>query len=204
MLPSSHDAFINYDSPGDRPGTDFRGLPDSSKIDRPRSSGRSDESAVLANAFTQFVTASVRLEDLYRQLQKDVLDLRMQLSERDCALLDSLAENERIRESLQQILDSMPCGVLVLNQKGQAVLMNPESRRLLGLSLAVNKNATPPDLEEICRASGISPECLNLGVDDSGVEVRLSAFEKRQNPGGWRFVNGNWCFGLSGAGIPIR
>ena len=167
MLPSSHDAFINYDSAGDRPGTDFRGLPDNSKIDRPRSGGRSDESAVLANAFTQFVTASVRLEDSYRQLQKDVLDLRMQLSERDCALLDSLAENERIRESLQQILDSMPCGVLVLNEKGQAVLMNPESRRLLGLPLSENKNATRPGLEDICRASGISPECLNRGVDDS-------------------------------------
>ncbi len=159
MLPGSHDGFINYDCASDQRSAAEFGLP--------RSGGRSDESAVLANAFTQFVTASVRLEDSYHQLQRDVLDLRKQLSERDCALLDSLAENERIRESLQQILDSMPCGVLVLNDKGQAVLMNPESRRLLGLSLSESRNSNSPSVEEICRASGISPECLNLEVDDT-------------------------------------
>lgn len=168
MLPSSHDGFINYDPAGDRPGgRDLPLIPEGSKFGIGKSGGRTDESAVLANAFTQFVTASVRLEDSYRQLQKDVLDLRMQLSERDCALLDSLAENERIRESLQQILDSMPCGVLVINEKGQAVLMNPESRRLLGLPLTQDKNSKAPDLEEICRASGIPPECLNPGAEDS-------------------------------------
>jgi len=165
MLPSSHDGFINYDSAGDRAGGPL--IPEGPKFGLPKSGSRTDESAILANAFTQFVTASVRLEDSYRQLQKDVLDLRKQLSERDCALLDSLAENERIRESQQQILDSMPCGVLVLNDRGQAVLMNPESRRLLGLPSAENKNLTLKNLEEICRASGIPAECLNPGLDES-------------------------------------
>lgn len=168
MLPSSHDAFINYEPAGDRTGgREYSLIPEGSQFGLSRPGGRTDESAVLANAFSQFVTASVRLEDSYRQLQKDVLDLRKQLSERDCALLDSLSENQKIKESLQQILDSMPCGVLVLNENGQAELMNPESRRLLGLPLAETKRSKATDIEEICRASGIPSECLNPGVDDS-------------------------------------
>jgi two-component system sensor histidine kinase FlrB len=38
-----------------------------------------------------------------------------------------------MRAALQQMLDSMPCGVLVLNHEGRIVMMNPECRRLLDL-----------------------------------------------------------------------
>jgi hypothetical protein len=37
------------------------------------------------------------------------------LAERNAALTRSLAENDRMRAALQQIIDSMPCGVLVLD-----------------------------------------------------------------------------------------
>ena len=40
--------------------------------------------------------------------------LASELAERNAALTSSLAENDRMRATLQQMIDSMPCGVLVL------------------------------------------------------------------------------------------
>src|ERR1700758_4800768 len=89
--------------------------------------------ALLASAFTEFIAASSRLERFYRQLQEEVSELRGELSARNAALSSSLAENERMRLDLQQIVDSMPCGVLVLDGQGEISTINPESGRLLGL-----------------------------------------------------------------------
>ena len=89
--------------------------------------------ALLASAFTEFISASSRLEKSYRQLQEEVSELRVELSARNAALSTSLAENERMRLDLQQIVDSMPCGVLVLDRQGEISMINPESGRLLGL-----------------------------------------------------------------------
>ena len=38
-----------------------------------------------------------------------------------------------MRLALQWIVDSMPCGVLVLEKDGALSMINPESMRLLGL-----------------------------------------------------------------------
>ena len=48
-------------------------------------------------------------------------------------LARSLAENGRMRAALQQMIDSMPCGVLVLDTAETIVMINPEGRRLLEL-----------------------------------------------------------------------
>ena len=56
-----------------------------------------------------------------------------ELAERNAALTRSLAENDHMRGALQQIIDSMPCGVLVLDTAQTVVTINPEGRRLLQL-----------------------------------------------------------------------
>ena len=89
---------------------------------------------LLAEAFSEFITASARLELSYRDLQAEVQQLSRELAERNAALSDSLAENRSMRESLEQILDSMPCGVMVLDGAGDISLANPEASRLLALS----------------------------------------------------------------------
>ncbi len=87
---------------------------------------------LLASAFTEFISASSRLENSYRQLQEEVSELRVELSARNAALSTSLAENERMRLDLQQIVDSMPCGVLVLDRKGEISMINPGKRTTTG------------------------------------------------------------------------
>jgi two-component system sensor histidine kinase FlrB len=91
---------------------------------------------MLADAFSEFISASSLLEASYRDLQREVRQLGFELSERNAALTRSLAENDRMRAALQQIIDSMPCGVLVLDTAETIVMINPEGRRLLDLGAA--------------------------------------------------------------------
>src|SRR5579872_7118689 len=59
----------------------------------------------LADAFSSFIAAADRLEHSHWQLHEEVAQLRAQLEERNRALASSLAENERMRIALRQILD---------------------------------------------------------------------------------------------------
>ena len=106
---------------------------DRERMTKDESEMQARSAVLLASAFTEFISASSRLENSYRQLQEEVSELRVELSARNAALSTSLAENERMRLDLQQIVDSMPCGVLVLDRKGEISMINPESGRLLGL-----------------------------------------------------------------------
>lgn len=97
-------------------------------------------SGLLADAFSEFISASSLLEASYRDLQREVRHLSFELAERNAALTTSLAENDRMRAALQQIIDSMPCGVLVVDTSETIVMINPEGRALLELGNAQVKN----------------------------------------------------------------
>jgi two-component system sensor histidine kinase FlrB len=88
-------------------------------------------SGLLADAFSEFISASSQLEASYRDLQQEVAHLGFELAERNAALSRSLAENDRMGAALKQIIDSMPCGVLVSDSANGVVMINPEGRRLL-------------------------------------------------------------------------
>ena len=91
--------------------------------------------AQLADAFSSFIAAAGRLEHSHWQLHDEVTHLRTQLEERNRALASSLAENERMRVALRQILDALPCGVAVLEpHRKQIVLLNPGAQQLLEIS----------------------------------------------------------------------
>ncbi len=128
--------------------------------------------ALLAGAFSEFISASSRLENSYRQLQQEVYELRQELSARNAALSTSLAENERMRLDLQQIVDSMPCGVLVLGRQGEISMINPESGRLLGLDGAHFPEGSQATLRQISMFSGINLESSyeNASSYDTGQE----------------------------------
>ncbi len=138
MLPSSHAIPIK------KPGADLSPSPQ-----------------LLADAFSEFISASVVLEASYRDLQREVTRLSSELTKRNAALTSSLAENDRMRAALQQMLDSMPCGVLVLNHAGRIVMINPECRRL------IYQGATWIDsLRELSDRSGVDFEALTKGPDN--------------------------------------
>jgi PAS domain S-box-containing protein len=154
--------------------------------------------AFLAAAFSEFISASSRLENSYRQLQQEVYELRQELSARNAALSSSLAENERMRLDLQQIVDSMPCGVLVLDRNGEISMINPESGRLLGLDGAQFPEGSQATLRQISTFSGINLESSyeNASSNDTGQEFCVhDASGKR-----WLEVRNRPLFHQSGLG----
>jgi two-component system, sensor histidine kinase FlrB len=110
---------------------------------------------LLADAFSEFISASALLEASYRDLQREVGQLGVELAERNAALTRSLAENDRMRAALQQMIESMPCGVLVLDTAEVIVMINPEGRRLLELG-----GAPVRSLSELSALSGVDFELL--------------------------------------------
>jgi len=126
--------------------------------------------AVLASEFSEFIRAAARLEMSYRDLQGQVSELGLELSERNSALNKSLAENERMRLALQQIVDSMPCGVLVLDHCGEISMLNPESGRLLGLNPAQFGAESHATLQQIAAVSGVNLESAYQNASRSEAE----------------------------------
>jgi two-component system sensor histidine kinase FlrB len=126
--------------------------------------------AFLADAFSEFISASSRLENSYRQLQREVHGLGLELAERNAALKISLAENERLRLALQQIVDSMPCGVLVVNCDGKISMINPESKRMLGFDSANFREGEPATLRQVSAISGVNLELSCESESDCAAE----------------------------------
>jgi signal transduction histidine kinase len=135
------------------------------------------EVMILADAFSEFISASARLEASYAQLQMEVTHLSRELTDRNTALNESLAENERVHRALQQIVDSMPCGVLVVESSGTVRMINPEARRLLDLGFGA-----ADDLECISSQAGIDLAGFSqrvTGADEEQEFCRLSASGRR-------------------------
>ena len=120
----------------------------------------------LARAFASFTEAAGSLERTYGQLQGQVAHLRQELEITNRDLANSLEENRRIRERLRRIVESLPCGVLVMEAGAGISILNPEAVRLLG-GPAGHANALPPSLLaelEQARETGQERELL-LGCE---------------------------------------
>ena len=88
----------------------------------------------LADAFASFTSAASQLETSYRELQKEVNRLRQELEMRNLALAESLTENQSMRVALRRILDALPCGVIVLDDKGDISFLNRKGEEHLNIS----------------------------------------------------------------------
>jgi two-component system sensor histidine kinase FlrB len=94
---------------------------------------RDDAERSLVHAFATFTQAADSLEKSYGQLQTEVARLSGELERANSELTRSLEENTRVRGFLAQILEGLPCGVLVLDARARLRVINPEARRLLML-----------------------------------------------------------------------
>lgn len=90
-----------------------------------------DSEHPLARAFASFTEAAGSLERSYGQLQGQVEHLRQELEVTNRDLSASLEENRRMRERLRRVLESLPCGVLVMEAGDRISSLNPEAARLL-------------------------------------------------------------------------
>jgi len=87
----------------------------------------------LTRAFLTFTQAAGSLEKSYTQLHGEVTRLHAELQRTNCELERSVEENARVRGYLSRVLESLPCGVLVVSAAEKIEIINPEACRLLQL-----------------------------------------------------------------------
>ena len=108
----------------------------------------------LARAFASFTEAAGSLERAYGELQGQVVHLRQELEVTNRDLNLSLEENRRMRERLKRILESLPCGVLVVEGKspwGDGVKIEARNKPFPAWLAG---RASPPNLNPCIRFLG--------------------------------------------------
>ena len=138
----------------------------------------------LAEVFDAFIATAGRMEISYGQLQSEVGQLRRELEDRNAALESSLAETQTVRTALHRILEALPCGVIVIDQKSNAIsLINPEAQRLAGISNTDFKALSARIHEVLAYATSSNDEfefSLQAELANRWLAVRRSAGSKDQ------------------------
>jgi len=89
----------------------------------------------LEQAFSLFNQMSTQLTDSYSLLEARVTELKGELAVVGAQRMAELAEKERLANRLQNLLDLLPGGVIVIDSHGIVSEANPAARELLGLPL---------------------------------------------------------------------
>ena len=91
--------------------------------------------AQLEHAFSLFNQMSTQLTDSYSLLEARVTELKGELAFVSAQRMAELAEKERLANRLQNLLDLLPGGVIVIDDRGLVREANPAASELLGLPL---------------------------------------------------------------------
>ena len=89
----------------------------------------------LEQAFELFSQMSSQLTDSYSMLEARVTELKGELAVVSAQRMQELAEKERLANRLQNLLDLLPGGVIVIDGHGIVREANPAAIELLGLPL---------------------------------------------------------------------
>lgn len=116
----------------------------------------------LVRAFQSFTRAADSLEKSYGHLQAEVLRLRFELERVNHDLATSLEKNSRMRGYLTRVIEGMPCGLLVVDRRGELRMTNAEARRLLS-----SANGPRADLDECAVSTPIAPAAVRQFIAES-------------------------------------
>jgi len=89
------------------------------------------ETKLLLEAFEMFTQASSSLESAFSQLQAKAQRLTEELEAKNLELEKSVREKQEAQNYLRTILERLPCGVFVLDDKGNLSLCNPMASEVL-------------------------------------------------------------------------
>lgn len=140
----------------------------------------------LEQAFSLFNEASAQLTGAYQELQQQVERLTGELAVANVELRRQLLEKEALSQRLSHLLSAMPAGVVVLDQHGIIIELNPAARELLGESLmgrawveigarALAQTVVPHEWD-LAPVSGAMPRRVSISsspLDAAGGQVLL-------------------------------
>jgi signal transduction histidine kinase len=111
------------------------------------------ETGLLIEAFEMFTKASSSLETAYSQLQAKAQKLTEELEAKNLELKRSLREKEEAQNFLHNILEKLPCGVLVLDDRGDLTLCNPLASEVLTKSGKRRQPCLNPEIRSYLASS---------------------------------------------------
>ena len=130
----------------------------------------------LEHAFSQFNQMSSQLTDSYSLLEARVSELKGELAVVSAQRMQELAEKERLANRLQNLLDLLPGGVIVIDDQGRVREANPAACDLLGLPLKANcgVKSSPAVLPPVKTTATKSPSRTGAGCPSPPVLWTLS------------------------------
>ena len=96
---------------------------------------KDEEIQSLKHAFEEFSQTSEVLTASYQELQKQAADLAAKLAQAEQDKQEEINKNEMLLAQFQQLFQSMPVGVLMLNSNGVVVMANNSAIRLFDVEL---------------------------------------------------------------------
>jgi len=104
-------------------------------LDCPERSGNAPmnpQAEELKEAFDMFGELSQQLVDSYQMLEQRVAQLNSELTQVSDQRVEELAEKEQLANRLENLINFLPGGVVVLDSRGQITDCNPAALELLG------------------------------------------------------------------------
>lgn len=126
----------------------------------------------LEQAFEVFTRTSRQLSESYAELENQVSSLSRELAAARSARLQELAEKERLGRRLEQLLEALPGGVLVIGDDGRIRDANPAAESLLGHPLE-------GELWESVRVRAFTGESRSTGEVSLRTGRRVSVSQRR-------------------------
>lgn len=126
----------------------------------------------LAQAFLTFNEAAGLLQGSYHELQAEVIRLRQEAEVANSHLSSSLQINIRLRGFLSRILQSLPCGVLVIDENGFCKVANTAAQQILGM-IPIGE-PLPGPLRKIVTTLSVGAPEQTIAIDIEGNAKELA------------------------------
>jgi signal transduction histidine kinase len=127
---------------------------------------------VLQEAFQEFSKASATLEISYKELQMEARRLSTELATANEYLQRTVAEKERVKNYLKNILQSLSNGVLVIDSKKKIQICNPAAVRILG----IQDSASTQEFEDLPIAAPLREwmhAALSMQGEADDIEIQV-------------------------------
>ena len=93
---------------------------------------KEDELSTFTDSYAYFSKITQKLQLAYKELEKKFEDLNLKLEQTNNQLRQSLAEKDKLTNYLNNILESISSGVLVIDPSGQITLFNRAAGEITG------------------------------------------------------------------------